>query len=135
MEDGNEALLSKAPELVAALGCCSARKCGECPYRGHGIACKYRLMMDAAALIEAKAVCISELEAQHRTEFCEEAQYDCVLLGRLRAKNEAGTRLIMQQAAELKRREEVNTQLRGQLAAVTAERDALDDALRDMAAT
>lgn len=47
-------LLDKAPEIVAALRCCSKRGCGDCPYQGRGISCKYHLMSDAASLIEAK---------------------------------------------------------------------------------
>lgn len=35
-------------KLAEALLCCADRKCGVCPYRGCGIACKYRLMNDAA---------------------------------------------------------------------------------------
>ena len=57
-------LLDKAPEIVAALWCCSKRGCGDCPYQGRGISCKYHLMSDAAALIEAYAAQLAAVTAE-----------------------------------------------------------------------
>lgn len=41
--------------IIEALKCCAYRKCKVCPYYGKGIACKYRLMDDAAKLLEEAA--------------------------------------------------------------------------------
>lgn len=48
--DDNKAL--ERAEVIAALRCCESRECSECPYQGCGIACKYRMMIDAADLLE-----------------------------------------------------------------------------------
>lgn len=41
--------------IIKALKCCSHKKCSSCPYYWKGIACKYRLMEDAAKVLEKTA--------------------------------------------------------------------------------
>ena len=76
MED-KTAGMGKAPEIVAAL----ERACHDC---NPTPCCEYEVLGKAAAdMIKALATRIADLEAQHRTEYSEDAGYDCAALGQL----------------------------------------------------
>ena len=41
--------------IILALKSCASKECSKCPYQGKGIACKHRLMVDAANMLEGAA--------------------------------------------------------------------------------
>lgn len=73
-----------AEEIKKGLECCILETddtslvdhCKACPYQPTGL-CFRTLLKDALAYIQ-------QLEAAHRTEYCEEADYDCKALGEAR---------------------------------------------------
>lgn len=73
--------MKKPEEIKKGLECCAQNKpypCNECPYeRTFEEEWSCKLHSDALALIQ-------QLEAAHRTEYCEEADYDCIMLGEAR---------------------------------------------------
>ena len=64
-------------EIKRGLKCCIDGDCDSCPYYEAKKDCGDRLKIDALAYIR-------QLEAAHRTEYCEEADYDCIALGNAR---------------------------------------------------
>ena len=54
----------------------------------------------AAQLIEQMQMALRDAEAQHRTEYCEAAQYDCVLLGKERKLREMYAAELVNMRAE-----------------------------------
>lgn len=66
-------------EIKLGLECCAGgAPCEKCPYYNNNDAqCAAEKNKDAIAYI-------NDLEAAHRTEYCESADYDCVELGRAR---------------------------------------------------
>lgn len=66
-------------EIKKGLKCCVIENhdCGNCPYRTDCITGTDSPGVDALRYI-------NDLEAAHRTEYCEEADYDCAELGKAR---------------------------------------------------
>lgn len=73
--------MKTAEEIKKGLEHCrNNAPCLECKYadqRDHRYTCEDALLADALTYIQ-------QLEAAHRTEYCEEADYDCVELGKAR---------------------------------------------------
>lgn len=71
----------KTPEEIKkALECCAGKMpCKECPYYTECAGYKSGKSKNRDALAY-----IRDLEAAHRTEYCENADYDCVELGKAR---------------------------------------------------
>lgn len=71
-----KAKIMKTPEEIKkGLECCGMLGCRECPYAGGEAECiEKQLHRDAYDYIQ-------QLEAMHRTEYCEDADYDCKMLG------------------------------------------------------
>ena len=50
--------------IILALKSCASKECSKCPYQGKGIACKRRLMLDAATMLEDAATTEKPKEAE-----------------------------------------------------------------------
>lgn len=64
-------------EIKKAIAYCAEGECGYCKYHNNWQTCTEELLNDALAYIQ-------QLEAAHRTEYCEDADYDCIELGKAR---------------------------------------------------
>lgn len=70
-------------EIKKALECCKNGECEGCCYLdGSGsLSCVSSMFIDTIS-------CIQQLEIQHRTEYCEDADYDCKMLGDARKRTQ-----------------------------------------------
>lgn len=70
----------KTPEEIKkGLAHCAANDCNDCPYQYQPDCMMGNNVLEADALAY-----IQQLEAAHRTEYCEDADYDCIELGKAR---------------------------------------------------